>query len=650
MMELVPPSLPAFHKVPLPVFIDELAEGQAEGNPCGLGLDVDEAAHAGFALMKNDGVSHFGAQAQHQAELAAQHHLTSAVAFEPLASGTSSLLGMLCGSAFVAPAAGFAMHAGLHEWREAGALAEKFRAREAGLQQQAERTQQLSGVSRVQLGALTTAFDQAAEGRIQDNARQAATAARGGLIGKYSFLSGGAITARIAVELARNFGGAAASGSTHVASAASAGMIAPSFLAGTGLASNGFAALASAFAVMLGVHFVRKTAAVQAQWSAEAPELKRAHTRLGDQSGYGRFLAAKGRQRENFIRRFHLKNRFFLCGAGVYAAGTILPTCIKLMIAAGILSSKKISANLILGLFYTSIAGAVIMGLFSHQFFYGHPNIERYEQYGLKDTKELDRRFLANIDTFGFIGADGRPQGEAYAREQGLAMREAAFDCVRRIEVSRNALLADIAAGTNRTYELTAHTGDADYLEHRPLQVKLRRLLRRDALRQRDIENWASVAEHQPRLLQTAIEIVNAKIAYLERKHALHKRMYDQVVGGAKTAAQIHERRAYAETMFGSCDETEKLLTLRRGQRTACDAAKHGDAAADTLRAIFTPLEQDAPADEKPPEEIPFATMIAEQILTGIPARHNHERGILLEIEKEAGRRRASRPVAAYVR
>ena len=48
-----------------------------------------------------------------------------------------------------------------------------------------------------------------------------------------------------------------------------------------------------------------------------------------------RFLQAKSTDRARFAKRFAMKNRMFMAGAGLYAAGTILPTCVKMLAAVG---------------------------------------------------------------------------------------------------------------------------------------------------------------------------------------------------------------------------------------------------------------------------------------------------------------------------
>jgi len=620
-----------------PRFTDELAKGEPEGNPCALGLDVDEAAHAGFALMKNGGVGTFRQHAHHQLSLAAHHHVARALACEPLARGGVGLGGVLAGTALVGPAAGFALHAGWHEWRESAQLAKKFAERKQHLLDEAKRTQSLSSTSRKHLGRLTASFDNALTGRIADNATFAKASAYSGLIGKYSCLSGAAILARIAVEVVRNLGGAAAVGTTHVAKAAANGTLSPSFLLSTGLTSQALAIFASGCAVMLGVNFVRKTDAALKIWQSDAPYILSKRSLLKNPvSAYGLFLEAKSRHRLDFIKNFHWKNKMFLAGSGLYALGTLLPSCIKMLAAVGVLSSKKVGTQIILALFAAGLSGAVIMGLFSHQFFYGHPNVERYEQYAFKDTKEIDRLFLTNIDTFIFTDKHGKELGTDYAARQGVAMREAAFNAIHKREKIREAFLQHVAASMHRTYRHLAHVGDADYNVQRPFITKIKTMLDPDRLRSKDIAQWLQSRDNKRHLLQTFGDMLAETQSFLAQKENVHKRMHDRILEGAKRRNDMQQQGEYGEAMFGSYNDT---VALHKAHRDLMHRIVTAESHADVVEGLNAVLALQARDDAESDEHASLEQKLADHMLKHLAARYNHDRGILLDIESRAGKR-----------
>ena len=626
--------------------VAEVTQGNPEGNPCGFLPDADEFAHGMYAGVKNVGTGTLHDNANFQYNLAAHHHMVQSLAYEPLVRSTGGMAGLLASSACVAPLACMAMHAGWHEWREAPKQAAEFAEAEKILAAEQAFARELARKPKQALSAELAAFDAATTARIASNAQSMKAARFGGYVGKYSFLSGAAILGRIIFEIARNVGGASEGDTTNVHQAAKDGNVNSEFLEGTGLAANAFGCLAAGFAFMLGLSFVRKSKIFSDKWKLDAPHLASKACFIPDShSEYKQFLKAKSAERANFARHFYGKNRLFMAGAGLYAAGTILPTCVKMLVAVGILNSKHVSANLLLGLFAAALSGALVMGIFSHQFFFGHPKLERYEQYAFKESPELDRRFLSHIDDFVFRNAKGEVEPAPYALRQGLAIREAAFTAIQRGEAIRNELLYDIAQATNHTYRSKTHIGDSG---HTSLSLRQRfdMRFRKNRLKAEHVEAYLQQSQNRAPVIGAYQRILDEKIAFLEKKTALHGRMRDHMLHGVAKSTDApglqeqKEREAFIERAFGSYKKATELLEqhheLAKQLRTKLADGTFERTMAKVLDAQI--IVDDDDQEAKKLQSKPIEHRIAAHLLVYLPARYNHDRGILLEIEAQAGK------------
>jgi hypothetical protein len=286
------------------------------------------------------------------------------------------------------------------------------------------------------------------------------------------------------------------------------------------------------------------------------------------------------------------------------------------------------------------------MGLYSRQFFYGHPKLERYEEYALKDSPDLDRRFLANIDAFAFKNEKGVIEPAEYSVKQGYEMRAAIFDFFQGREKLRSTFVEVIAQTTGRKYTAPSHIGDQDYVRH-SLSEKIRARFRKDRLRTTDIEEWLKTPENQTKVTTLFTHITRNKITLLTQKAKLQGAMHSQIMGGTNNGppaptdiTDFKERAEFAEAMCSSYDKTieriaEHNRALKRLQHIATSSGNFAEAIESVM--ALDPSGDDEKAKDVAKSE-PLERRLAAYLIEDMPAQYNHNRGKLLEIEAQASK------------
>ena len=184
-------------------------------------------------------------------------------------------------------------------------------------------------------------------------------------------------------------------------------------------------------------------------------------------------------------------NFAFLSGSSLYAASALTKAALGIaaLAGAGALISNPVGWGILLGV---GVVGAVVMGVASWQFLFGHPKNERYERYFRDDHPELDRPFLTTLDI--------APPEDGGPRWPGVLLRAQLFEQLEKHADALDRLKNRIARGMGKK---PAATRD-DFLPN--LQARLAalgagagallRTGRLDEARTRAHQTWSSRARH----------------------------------------------------------------------------------------------------------------------------------------------------------
>lgn len=638
-------------------------------------VDLDEAAHGVFAsvkqtlpLFKGEGV---GEIEQSFAEQAAQ---LSQAPFEWMAqdipsAGAGDFGAALGAATLVAPLALIAVKAGVHETRDALRIRRELTARMTRHQDQAE---SLSSLLPATPGAtpptLLEARHQVALQAAKDD-RFAARLNRLRLgIGVSSAASGATIFIKTALDVVLK--------SSLVASAKKLNVV--QFVADHGLAATAVTAagvagtlvlgpLAGAFATALGVFFARKSALRHRAFRQDRARVQGfLHTADAQQRASGRtspafrkyqhYIERKLGERARFYRVFKRWNFSFLGGSSLYAASALTKAALGIaaLAGAGALISNPVGWGILLGV---GVVGAVMMGVSSWQFLFGHPRNERYERYARDDHPDLDRHFLAGLDLM--------PAPADEAPWAGVELRARLFQKLDRQADALDRLKRRMATQLNKKPETRAADVVPDLLARaRALASGVAVFLRTGQVREAAVSARREWSRRTPQLNEPAVadwlssesaarawgrfalRQLEAERRYLERKLAyrlsLHERLPDWQpqpgdseekystalakflsdldAGAERDQAQLERIRLFYSSPRDPVRDDRFLLSLLSGVKP------------DSLDAL------DAPSIRRE---------LAVTLLRDMPRRLRDTKGMLLDTEMQAGRLRASQPSAA---
>jgi hypothetical protein len=574
-------------------------------------FDGDEAGHAVQAEWKYFGPGH-PSNSAHQAHVlsVARHGFGKAFSIDPLSHGAGSLLGDTLGSGGVFVAGRYAQAAGKEEYGESREKAPQFARFHAALSSEtafaadaARRSPELARRARtvVERGRVRETIATIAGGRN----------ARAGMIGLFSLLSGIAIMARAGTEIFRNLGLAVAGQTTAPATYAQQNPKAGAFAQVTGGLSNAFAAFAAGCAVFLGFHFSRKADEATKTWEAGRAEVE-AHLRpiaagTGAEARYAAFVLDKTEHRGAFLKSYGRKDRIFLIGASLYAFGTLATIAVE----AGVRLSKKISDAtkpiVLTVLSALGIGGALAMGIFSHQFFFGHPRTSRYDRALVLDTPDLNRRLLSHPE----------------ARD----LRTSFYALTRTRERVRERLLAKIADARGRSFTPTVHSEDAGYRKG-TLRSKYAERFGARRLRDEDVRDAITSGAHDADVLEALDDLLAAEITHHAKALGKQTRLFDAFADAAGSRDAAH----LAEIAVGSpAVARERLAEIRELHAAVRDPRARERIVA--LQDAFLRLRASEPEEHETTSRH-FARYLREVA----PLEERDGRGALLEIEREAVR------------
>jgi hypothetical protein len=614
------------------------ALGNENNEGLGFAPDWDEIVHSFYAILKNVGHGHVMQDMQTQVNLAHQHSPWPSLSYDPVAHNWHGFAGVLAGNLITMPFAGLAMKAGWGEWREAkpkNALIDKHL-------EELEKELKHSGVivkathGRMnQVAAALLAASQLRIKRMKD-AKKASKLA--GKIGKYSFLSGSAIMTRCVVELGRNgviflAAPGAAVGGAAILDAKKSGK--GGFTTATGLISNVLAPVAAIFALMLGVHFLNKTRINRNAWSEDLKKVSHEMKAVENtHPKYHNFVIKKMKHRQSFFKSFTAKNRFFVAGAALYTIGSLVPVVVKMLAAFGITSKKILNRKMLLAMFVAAVGGAAIMGLFSAQFFFGHPKQERYDGYSLRSTPELDRRFLSSIDTFQFMKPNGERETKLETHARGVDMRNSVYKMIKAREKFHHEILQRIAVDQKRVLPQISHVEDDDYKQSSSYRIKSKIFTFPLRLRAKDVEAWADTPAHYNHILQFFRSSIASQTTLLEKKTQVQERMQKDIDDA--TGTEHVGARQMLDLLSGSHEQTiERLKELEELREALSDDTQTAWSNRETLMKKV--LEAQGTDEIKYTEKEPLGHHLGEFFKETMTAEIAADRGTLIEAERDAG-------------
>jgi len=348
---------------------------------------------------------------------------------------------------------------------------------------------------------------------------------------------------------------------------------------------------------------------------------------------YHQFIVKKMRHRADFFKSFTMKNRFFVAGAALYTLGSFVPVCLKLMAALGSTSKNILNPKMLLAMFMAAIGGAAIMGVFSAQFFFGHPKQDRYDGYAVRSTPELDRRFLTSIDIFSFYNASGQRESPTQAHARGFAMREAVFTMLKEREQLHANLVSHIAVAQHRVLPKTMHSEENGYAYQRSYRMKAKIALFPLRLRVKHAADWASRSTNYPAIIDFFHGSIGSQIKLLKQKNTLQERMEMHI------DPQRAEQRKLMDMLSGSRKETtQRIEKLQEVLNTLGTNGTWEDREA-TMKAV---LESQGVQEVKFTPDSPVEHFLATFLVKTMPAETAADRGTLLEVERDAGEIRRS--------
>jgi hypothetical protein len=274
-----------------------------------------------------------------------------------------------------------------------------------------------------------------------------------GQIGACSAMSGGAIAVKATLDLSAKVGYLALAGNA----------------AGTALATSVGAAgailapIAAISAVGLGAKMVMKSNEALKNFEPVCKQLK---NRLESDSpllppdkasaehDYLKFLPKKLDQRSRFFRSYAEKNKRFLLGSTLYAAGAVASFALT---GAALLGAGIVLGPIGMGILVAvGITGGLLMGRYSTQFLFGHGRQHRYENYSIGDDPELDRHFLGTVEAFTDKDAQIR-------KNAGIGLRAAFYRQAATREGLRQDFLTDAAGDLEKRYhDMRSYSTDSD--------------------------------------------------------------------------------------------------------------------------------------------------------------------------------------------
>ncbi|MES2830531.1 MAG: hypothetical protein V4695_00895 [Pseudomonadota bacterium] len=524
-------------------------------------VDLDEAAHGTYAATKyivdgaSGGPAQIGQQLKQDALLAAVKPKDSLIK-DIVPDGVADFSAGVAASVGVLPLAALAIHAGIHEIKDANYQLKSLDRRGKALDDDVAILENLKNV----VPDIEEEIARADATRQNiDFAKRLAHTDRG--IGVSSVLSGSAIAVKSTMDIGLKTTLVGLQKKFSLLDIAQQGTQIGTAGLVTGAAGTlVLGPLAGIFATTLGVFFVKKSTTKHRQLKTEFALAKQqiaANMALNKTAGmtqahhatYNEFILRQGEKRISFFKKFGNWNKAFLSGSGLYAASATTKMVVASLALAGVgvAAANPVGLGIILGV---GIVGALIMGGASLSFFYGHEKQGRYSKHTSKDHPDVDRELLSSLEFFRVLSPNGKPDPAAALTWSALGLNTRA-SCLQRLDVRKQSLTTFVAQAA----EANGKTPPRDPKNHiwnkwftgirtsasyattlaatlSPAQARLaardKRMQARRDLGSRQLENWIGSAEGSEALLRFAKNDLDAKTAYLQEKIAVRLDLANQ--------------------------------------------------------------------------------------------------------------------------
>lgn len=665
-----------------------------------IAVDLDEAAHGAYASTKYliDGVNGSPAQIVHQikqdALLAAIHPKASLIK-DIVPHGVGDFAAGVSASVGVLPLAGLAIHAGIHEIKDAAHQLKALNLRSAALNREVETLESLKEII-PELSIDLQGFDATKKNlafakRLAKNDRA---------IGISSALSGSAIAVKSTVDIGLKTTLVALQKKFSLLDIAQQGTQIGTAGLVTGAAGTlVLGPLAGIFAASLGVFFVRKSTAKRRQLKAQFALAKQqiaGNMALNRTAGmeqpqhvlYRDFILRQGAKRISFFKKFGNWNKLFLSGSGLYAASATTKMIVASLALAGVgaAAANPVGLGIILGV---GIVGALVMGAASLSFFYGHEKQGRYAKHTSKDHADVDREFLCSLELFRVLAAEGTPDPAAVLKWSALGLNTRAA-CLQRLDSRKESLarfVADAAKASGKTMprdpknhlwnkwssaiQTAAHYAATLGTTLSPVRAELHarntRMHVRKELGSRTLENWIGTQVGSDALMQFAKEDLHAKVRYLKVKLTARLDLTNQKLAtdpqspaeDGKTVldafttyltqqdALVEKDQAELErcqVLLAQIERVQPMTRTEMGTRPALNSSSSNadSAEQDTKNDLLENMVEYFDSLSSLPKETPPKRMLAKLLIKDLYKDTKEARGVLFETQLQASALRES--------
>ena len=631
-------------------------------------VDLDEAAHGVYASVKQtlplfngEGVGKIKQEFAEQTALLANDPV-GWMAHDVPSSGVADFSAAMGTSMLVAPLAVIAVKAGISETRDAWRIRSELSNRASSLVAKLDMLDKL--VPQGPGGQTITLAEAAHKVAVQLSADTGFAARINRLrlgIGLASAASGATIFLKTAIDIGLKVALVASAKKLNVVQFLAEHGVATAAVTAVGVAGTlVLGPLAGIFATALGAFFARKSALrhrafredrarVEGFLRTVAEQQHAAGQPRGVLHAYTQFIDRKMPQRARFYRSFKRWNLGFLGGSSLYAASAITKAAIGIaaLAGAGALISNPIGWGILLGV---GVVGAVIMGVASWQFLFGHPKNERYERYCRDDHPELDRHFLAGLDILPppegkgpWAGVELRAQLFEQLEKHADALARLKKRIASKINKKPTSTAADILPNLAARFHALA-AGAGVFLRSasvRRARVRSSEIWSRRArqLTESDVAAWLDSSDSTTAWWRFSWRYLKAQREYLEHKLAYRLSVYEQHAVRSPQPNHLDAKtQAALAGLLADSDAAAELDQVALERIRQCLSIKPSTERANRLLLGVLSGVKAAALDSLDASAV--RRELATALLRDLPRRLRDTKGMLLETEMQAARLR----------
>ncbi len=379
----------------------------------GIAVDLDEAAHGAFAVIKHlkDVAQGNPERVVKSFEHTAADWGTSPTQYlgkELTESGVAEFASSVGAAGFLLPLAGMAVKAGIEEWQHGNHQLRQLKTLRDG---QNDALGSLVAAEHVLPGKPMQARIQAQEIRLEKTQQALKEAQKTKQIGFASAASGLSIGLKASSDIALKAslgikGAVTGKGFFALNETAQVGTAAAGAAVGLGVAGTlVLGPAAGFFATALGAFFTKKTLTKLKQLRSDFEILKsdiRAHAiARSDQANpqaiaLNHFLMRQGEKRIGFFQHFSRWNKAFMVGSGLYACSAATKAVVAGLAIGGVAAAASNPIGLAV-ISAVGIFGSVAMGIASLSFFRGHGKQSKYSNATAADHEWVDRQLMTDL-------------------------------------------------------------------------------------------------------------------------------------------------------------------------------------------------------------------------------------------------------------